>query len=72
LLLYPNPSQGQVQVSGFSGNLDWQIMDASGRQLRSGRLNSKGQAAAIPTAGLPAGMYVFQTSKGRLPLMIKE
>ena len=72
LLLYPNPSQGQVQVSGFSGSLDWQIMDASGRQLRSGRLNSEGQAAAIPTAGLPAGMYVFQTSKGRLPLMIKE
>jgi hypothetical protein len=47
-------------------------MDASGRQLRSGRLNSEGQAVALPTAGLPAGMYVFQTSKGRLPLMIKE
>jgi len=72
LLLYPNPSQGQVQVSGFSGTLDWQIIDASGRQLRSGRLNSAGGPAALTTDGLPAGMYVFQTTTGRLPLMINE
>jgi hypothetical protein len=72
LLLYPNPSQGQVQVSGFSGTLDWQIIDASGRQLRSGRLNSEGGPAALSTDGLPAGLYIFQTTTGRLPLMIKE
>jgi autotransporter-associated beta strand protein len=72
LLLYPNPGQGQVQVSGFSGTLDWQIIDASGRQLRSGRLNSEGGPAALSTDGLPAGLYIFQTTTGRLPLMIKE
>jgi autotransporter-associated beta strand protein len=72
LLFYPNPSQGQVQVSGFSGTLDWQIIDASGRQLRSGRLNSEGGPAALSTDGLPAGLYIFQTTTGRLPLMIKE
>lgn len=72
LLLYPNPSQVQVQVSGFSGTLDWQIIDASGRQLRSGRLNSEGQPESLPTQDLPAGLYIFQSTKGRLPLMIKE
>ena len=72
LLLYPNPSQGQVQVSGFSGTLDWQIIDASGRQLRSGRLNSEGAPAALSTDGLPAGLYIFQTTTGRLPLMINQ
>ena len=72
LLLYPNPSKGQVQVSGFSGSLDWQINDASGRQLRSGRFNSEGKPATVPTHGLPAGLYIFQTSTGRLPLMVQE
>ena len=72
LLLYPNPSHGQVQVSDFSGTLDWKIIDASGRQLRSGRLNSDGQPEILPTQDLPTGLYIFQSTKGRLPLMIKE
>lgn len=72
LMLFPNPSQGQVKVSGFSGTLDWQINDASGRCLRSGQFNSNAGQELLPTDGLPAGLYFFNSSKGRLPLMLQN
>ena len=72
LLLYPNPAHDAVWVSGIAGTLDWEIFDSRGRRLRSGKLNMDETPQQLPTQGLPAGLYLFQTPNGRLPLMLKD
>jgi hypothetical protein len=72
LLLYPNPAHDAVWVSGIAGTLDWEIFDARGRRLRSGKLNMDETPQQLPTQGLPAGMYLFQTPNARLPLMLQD
>lgn len=72
LLLYPNPARESVWVSGISGPLDWEIFDTHGRRLRYGKLNMAEEPQMLPTLGLPAGMYLFQTPIGRLPLMLQD
>ena len=72
LLLYPNPAHDAVWVSGIAGTLDWEIFDTRGRRLRSGKLNMDETPQQLPTQGLPAGMYLFQTPNARLPLMLKD
>lgn len=72
LLLYPNPARDAVWVSGIAGTLDWEIFDARGRRLRSGKLNMDETPQQLPTQGLPAGLYLFQTPNGRLPLMLQD
>jgi hypothetical protein len=72
LLLFPNPARDAVWVSGIAGTLDWEIFDARGRLLRSGQLNMDMEAQQLPTHGLPAGLYLFQTPNARLPLMLQD
>jgi hypothetical protein len=72
LRLFPNPARDAVWVSGIAGTLDWEIFDARGRLLRSGQLNMDMEAQQLPTHGLPAGLYLFQTPNARLPLMLQE
>jgi hypothetical protein len=72
LLLYPNPARDAVWVSGIAGTLDWEIFDTRGRLLRSGQLNMDTEAQQLPTHGLPAGLYLFQTPNARLPLMLQD
>jgi autotransporter-associated beta strand protein len=72
LFLYPNPAHDAVWISGIAGTLDWEIFDARGRRLRSGKLNMDETPQQLPTQGLPAGMYLFQTPNARLPLMLQD
>ena len=60
LLLYPNPSLGNVyidSVKGQSGNFTFKIIDYTGRSLQSG-VASLGKN--IATDGLPTGNYIIQ------------
>jgi len=72
LRIFPNPARDAVWVSGIAGTLDWEIFDARGRLLRSGQLNMDMEAQQLPTHGLPAGLYLFQTPNARLPLMLQD
>jgi hypothetical protein len=43
----------------------WQVMDASGRLVSSGRLEAEASEYPIPVAQLPVGMYFLRVSTGR-------
>ena len=64
--LFPNPVTAGTMVSLSQDNpdpaLEVRLIDATGRIVRSLRLNGVG--TNIPTDGLPAGLYFLQVSNG--------
>jgi len=61
VVIYPNPTNGTVQIGGVNDVLDVKCFDVSGRELDVER---KGNT--IQFAELPAGLYFLQieTSAG--------
>lgn len=61
LTTYPNPTKGAFTVSapGFNGAL-YAIMDATGKQVRSGRIN--GTLTDMDLANAEAGLYFIRIS----------
>jgi hypothetical protein len=71
LVLYPNPSSGVVFLSGLTGDLHWDLSNANGQVIRSGRLSPDSKSDhQLQLDNLPAGVYIFQTQQERLPLVI--
>ncbi len=72
LLLWPNPTNGQVHVQGISGVVDWSLMDVLGRSVLSGR-DAIGEGQGIDVSAAPLGSYQLVLNKGNerrsMPLM---
>ena len=57
---YPNPSSGQVTITGLPhGTWPYRMLDALGRTVLQGHLNGA-DGAQIDIAALPAGPYLLQ------------
>lgn len=54
--LYPNPTKSHIEIQGVSGNLNFNILDQTGRIILSGNTNNQ----RIDTSKLCAGQYIFQ------------
>jgi plastocyanin len=63
LPLYPNPAAGafNLDLSAMAGDVDITIADAAGRVVRSIKV-AGGQAAAVVTSGIPAGIYIVRAA----------
>ncbi len=56
--VFPNPSGGQVTITGFSGPADVKLCDLTGREIR--RCQVSGNGASFRVSDLPAGCYTYQ------------
>ncbi len=58
LSIYPQPSQGEIQIAGLpiDGPWNWELLDASGRMLHQGKVNSAAGQAQLKWAVSP-GIY---------------
>ena len=62
--LFPNPARDMVTISGpVNGNYAYRIVDASGKILRTGRLDFP--QASISVLDLPPGYYILQVQYNR-------
>ena len=70
--LWPNPTNGQVQVRGVSGLVDWSLVDVLGRTVLSGQ-DAIGDGRDIDMSAAPSGSYQLVLTKGSerlsMPLM---
>lgn len=64
---YPNPVDDQLHVQGLRGNEILELYDMAGRRV-SLHYKMDGKNAVLPTAGLPAGVYLLQLSRGGEPV----
>lgn len=62
LSAWPNPAAEAVLLEGFTGAASYMLMDATGRLMRTGRLN--GDRAVIGLDGLAPGTYVVRLLEG--------
>jgi hypothetical protein len=62
--VYPNPARGTVNVlvDPTSKNVNYSIINAMGRSLKSGILLSEGNVNKVNLQGLPAGVYMLQVT----------
>jgi hypothetical protein len=57
--VYPNPSQGVFQLEGLDGNVNVEVMEATGRVVE--RLQNSGNGKlTVDMSHQPAGMYVMR------------
>ncbi len=61
--IYPNPTNGKIQLDGISENTNWSIMDFSGRVQKSG----KGSEGNIEE--LESGIYFLQIGEQHLRIV---
>ncbi len=58
ILVYPNPSTGIFNISGFgNGRMDWEVCDISGRKVASGVEENISSDRQLDLRDLPAGLY---------------
>jgi hypothetical protein len=57
--VYPNPSQGVFQLEGLEGNVNVEVMDATGRVVERLENNGNGKLT-LDINHQPAGMYVMR------------
>jgi len=60
LVVMPNPAHDRISVSPTFASADYTIVDALGRNVRSGRVSSEGNIAEL--GKLPKGVYVLNVS----------
>ena len=61
--IYPNPTSGQLSVSGLTGGESYQLLSLDGKVLQSGFI----QAPVLELTTLQSGMYllVIRSSRGK-------
>ena len=60
---YPNPTQGSLNLKGFSGQVDFVLIDNQGKQMITGVLKNNDD---LDLSSLPAGIYTLTlTNQGR-------
>lgn len=64
LIVYPNPVENQLNISGIEGAFDWDIMDLTGRILLSGKEMNDKIAVIEPLDKLAAGTYIIKVTQG--------
>lgn len=64
---YPNPAGDQLFVQGLQGNESIEVYDMAGRSL-SVQYKIEGKKTVLPTAGLPAGIYLLQLTHDGVPV----
>lgn len=66
--VFPNPASGRLRVeAGPGGTGRWELADAAGRTVRAGE--AQGEGFAIPTRGLPPGIYALRWSRGAVAVV---
>lgn len=76
IVLYPNPVQSAMNLSIYLSQkeqLNWQLLDNSGRLIRHGRYNlSKGQTYVAENVGaLPKGIYFLEIRGDKTRKVVK-
>lgn len=72
LIVWPNPADGKVQVSGAAPGLTLWLLDLQGRRVREERMPASG-ALALPISGLAAGGYVVRVpATGQVKRLVVE
>lgn len=61
VVLSPNPAEGLIQITGFSGKIKWCIYDAQGKKQLSGQLADE---TTIDVSTLKAGVYNIEIKTG--------
>lgn len=62
ILLFPNPSNGEIQISDFqSANQAYQILDLNGKLMKSGNLNN----SIINIQDLEKGIYLLKITNNQ-------
>ncbi len=65
ITVYPNPSNGNVTVSGLPANADWYLTDVLGKTYNVPSVTNEGNSTLhINTGQLPAQMYLLQVVSG--------
>lgn len=72
LHVWPNPADDAVILDGLDAPMSFMLVDAMGRNVRSGRLT--GDRARIPLDGLASGTYVLRLldDSGRTVRILKQ
>ena len=68
ITLYPNPASEYVKVSGFKGNVKYQIHNAEGKMIQQGMTDSKTE---INISQLTKGFYIFSVEDKNHPQTMK-
>ena len=68
ILLFPNPTDGLLRVTGISAGARFEITDAQGKIMQTGILDAEG---IIAVSSLPKGSYLLHTENGRLAFIKK-
>jgi hypothetical protein len=74
IVLYPNPAQDRLTISGLSGSEDILLTDISGRTLYTYTVNGEAEIQ-IPVSNLARGMYfvrISTTTKVKTMKIVKE
>lgn len=69
-VLYPNPTNGSIQIRGIAGQISAAIYDLTGQQLMAFDAITDGQI--LDLAHLSAGTYLFVLANGQTTLFCKE
>jgi hypothetical protein len=70
LTLMPNPARDRVAVTGIPpGRSIWEVVDASGRRVRSGNMSATRGQWLLDTSGLANGPYLLQATNGKEALV---
>jgi hypothetical protein len=76
--VYPNPTSGQVYVNlpnGATQEVMVQVMDASGRVVRTAQLSNNQNAFEFDLSGMASGLYLVRFNQGNetktVKLMVK-
>jgi hypothetical protein len=65
LKIYPNPVSSKLSVLDLHGEVNFELVDVSGRQILNGKANCDG-VLQIDVSEIPAGVYIIKaTSDGR-------
>ncbi len=70
LMIYPNPAKGIVTISNAHTGSEAVLTDASGRPLRSIKINSP--LFTIDMSAYPSGVYILKCNDGSFVKIVKE
>lgn len=72
--IFPNPAQAliNVQVGSSSQTRVWQLLDSSGRLVKTGQLAAHASQAAIPLEALPRGVYWWKLEGEGVHKIVKK